>query len=154
MTSPELGNANEAQAVVEPKAREMARLQLERKIEADKLAPLRVALDTALTAPGATEASKLPSQTALNDQQKKVNDISERLGTLHGEWVTAQEKAKSANTALTKARELQARAITAVDTVWHQFVKDLASRHLRAVEEFETAARVVSQGVQGKPAKQ
>ena len=147
LTANELTTANDQQSLVEKKAAELAALQDRRLKVADELVNLRKELAQA------SAAAKPAAQTLVDEQQKQLNELGDQIGKQHNEWVQAQKLAKTAATALTAARGLQARALEDVDAVWHKFVKDVGARHLRAVEEFETAARVVSQGVQGKAGK-
>jgi hypothetical protein len=91
--------------------------------------------------------------TQITEQQKAANSKSQDVINLRVKLQEEQVKAGKLNVLADAARALQARAVDDVDTVLQKLIKDAASKHLRAVEEFETAARVVSQGVQGKTAK-
>lgn len=90
--------------------------------------------------------------TQITEQQKAANSKSQDVINLRVKLQKEQVDAVKLNSLADAARALQARAVDDVETVLHKLIKDAASKHLRAVEEFETAARVVSQGVQGNPA--
>lgn len=146
LTASELTAVNEQQALAEKKASALATSQDQRQKLADELLSLRKELVNA-SAP-----AKPGLQTQVDEQQNQLNAAGDQIGRQHIEWIEAQKSSKAAATALATARGLHARALEDVDAVWHRYVKDVAARQLRAVEEMETAARVVSQGVQGKPA--
>jgi len=88
-----------------------------------------------------------------DDKQKLANDKGLQVVALRTKLLEARAAAGRLNTVAASAQALKARALDDVDSSLHKLVKNTAAKHLRAVEEFETAARVVSQGVQGKSGK-
>ena len=147
LVAAELKADQDQRAAVAAAAKALAEAQASRIQPAKELAALQKQFDSA------TDAAKIDLRGPLAARQKEVNEISERIASEHGKLVQAQADAARATTGLATARERQARALADVEAVWNRTIKDVAARQLRAVEEMETAARVVSQGVQGKTAK-
>ncbi|WP_088280742.1 hypothetical protein [Ideonella sp. A 288] len=136
---------------VETLVKALALAQTNRTEPAKELAALQSQFDGATGEANATRRAELAPKLAA--QQKVVNEMGDQIAELHNQLTAAQELARQAAATLAAARDRKARALAEVDAVWARYVKDMAARHLRAVEEMETAARVVSQGVQGKPSK-
>ena len=147
LTDTELAALTQRQAQAEKAAAALATSQEQRVKLAEELARLRK--EQAATQ-GAVSTTL---QTQLEEQQRLLNSQGDQIGRQHAEWVEAQKQAAAAAAALASARAQQTRAAEDIDLVWHKTIKDVAARHLRAVEEMETAARVVSQGVQSGPTK-
>ncbi len=143
----EIKKDQDQRAAVVAAAKALADAQASRVEPAKELEALQNQFDTA------AEARKAELRGALASKQKEVNDMGNHIAAAHTKLVTAQNSAVQTGTALVAARDRQARALAEVDAVWGRTIKDVAARHLRAVEEMETAARVVSQGVQGKTNK-
>lgn len=147
LVAAELKADQDQRAAVAAAAKVLAEAQASRVEPAKELAALQKQFDSA------TDPAKIDLRGPLAARQKDVNEIGERIATAHGKLVQAQADAARVAAGLATARERQARAQADVDAVWNRTIKDVAARQLRAVEEMETAARVVSQGVQGKAAK-
>ena len=89
----------------------------------------------------------------INDKQKQANDKGLQVAALRAKLLEERATAAKLGLLADGAQTLKARALDDVDAVLQKLVKDTANKQLRSVEEFETAARVVSQGVQGKATK-
>lgn len=152
LTKDEVAAAEAQNKVVAEREAQLAVAQAEQTALLQKRAELQEQRDKVpnnLTKP---ETDAL--QANLDEKQKQANEKGLLVAGLRGSVLESRATAAKLGQLADGAQALKTRALDDVDAVLQKLVKDIAGKHLRAVEEFETAARVVSQGVQGKAAKQ
>ena len=147
LTGTELANAQSKKAALEIATQALADAQTEREKPAGELKALQEQVGSA------SKEEKDRLSPSLAAKQAQVNAAGDLIAIRHQVWKTAVDASVVAASALAAAQDRQKQALADVDEVWLKNIKALAARQLRAVEELETAARVVSQGVQGKTSK-
>ena len=151
LTASEAAAAATQKQVVNTQQTLLNAAQTEQTARLQKLADL-MQQKLKLTSDKVDEARLL--QQDIDDKQKRANNKGADVAALRNKLLEERTKAAELGVMADGAQALKARALDDVDAVLQKLVKDTANKQLRAVEEFETAARVVSQGVQGKTAKQ